>query len=490
MILEMKLPENVKKIVDALIENGYEAYAVGGCVRDSLLNRTPKDWDITTSALPEQVKEIFPHTVDTGIKHGTVTVMLNRVGYEVTTYRIDGKYEDMRHPSEVSFTKSLSEDLLRRDFTINAMAYNEKDGLVDLFGGQEDLKNGIIRCVGDPGARFDEDALRILRAFRFSAQLGFTVEKDTKNAAAARVQNLQKVSAERIRDELCKLILSKNPDRLFDAMDAGVTAVVLPEFDTLVRGGQDAKGLKGVLSGNASSGMRAVKAVSLAGNKDLTDLKDLTAKEELILKWAALLSEYADTDVFKEDIENFTEERGGEKPEDKYRAVSLTGQSEAAEEKKRTGIRNVMNRFKFDNETRDMVVRLVGLHNKKPVFVNDVSMRQLLRRNGEETVKLLFELQSAQCLAESFVSVGGINVGSVKTLEKIKKAKETVKTVIERGDCYSIRQLAVNGRDLIEAGIDEGSKVGETLEFLLDKVIADQSLNDREKLINIACLNY
>ena len=207
----MQLPDSVEKIIHTLETAGYEAYAVGGCVRDALLGLTPDDWDITTSAEPEEVKALFSRTIDTGIKHGTVTVRLNGKSFEVTTYRIDGKYEDGRHPEEVTFTKSLEEDLKRRDFTINAMAVNDRTGIVDLFGGQEDLKAGIIRCVGDPMERFSEDALRMMRAVRFAAKLDFSIEEETKKSISILKDNLRKVSAERIQVELTKLITSKAP---------------------------------------------------------------------------------------------------------------------------------------------------------------------------------------------------------------------------------------------------------------------------------------
>lgn len=189
--MRLRLPEKVKHIIDTLEENGFEAFAVGGCVRDSILARDPKDWDITTSARPEQVKALFRRTVDTGLKHGTVTVLLGDDQYEVTTYRIDGDYEDGRHPKEVTFTSELREDLLRRDFTINAMAYNDRLGLVDLYGGMDDLQKRIIRCVGNADARFEEDALRIMRAVRFSAQLDFTIEEETRRSAASHAGNLR-----------------------------------------------------------------------------------------------------------------------------------------------------------------------------------------------------------------------------------------------------------------------------------------------------------
>ena len=204
----MKIPGNVERIIRTLNDHGYEAYAVGGCVRDTLLDRKRGDWDITTSARPQEVKELFRRTIDTGIQHGTVTVMMDRTGYEVTTYRIDGEYEDGRHPKQVEFTSSLIEDLKRRDFTINAMAYSHETGIVDEFGGVEDLNAKTIRCVGDPMERFTEDALRILRAIRFSAQLDFTIEEQTWNAIRVIAPNIAKVSKERIQVELTKLLLS------------------------------------------------------------------------------------------------------------------------------------------------------------------------------------------------------------------------------------------------------------------------------------------
>ena len=213
-----------------LQNQGYEAFAVGGCVRDAVLGREPDDWDITTSARPEEVKRLFACTVDTGLAHGTVTVLLGREGYEVTTYRIDGSYEDYRHPSQVIFSRNLAEDLRRRDFTINAMAYNREQGLVDIFGGMEDLQRKRIRCVGDPRQRFLEDALRILRAVRFSAQLGFSIEEGTQEALRELAGNLSHVSEERIQMELVKLLLSGHPEFLVQLFDLGIGKVILPEM--------------------------------------------------------------------------------------------------------------------------------------------------------------------------------------------------------------------------------------------------------------------
>lgn len=226
----LELPPKVSRILMVLQSHGYEAFAVGGCVRDAVLGRKPDDWDITTSARPQEVKELFSHTVDTGLAHGTVTVLLGRDGYEVTTYRIDGEYEDCRHPSEVVFSSELEEDLRRRDFTINAMAYNREQGLVDIFGGMEDLQRKQIRCVGEARERFLEDALRILRAVRFSAQLGFSVETATKEALRELAGNLRFVSAERIQTELVKLLLSPHPDFIMMLFELNIDRVILPEI--------------------------------------------------------------------------------------------------------------------------------------------------------------------------------------------------------------------------------------------------------------------
>ena len=224
--MRIQLPEKVSKIINCLTEAGYEAYAVGGCVRDTLLGRTPGDWDITTSAKPAEVKALFGRTIDTGILHGTVTVMLGKEGFEVTTYRIDGEYEDARHPKNVVYTANLLEDLKRRDFTINAMAYNDAEGLIDAFDGIADLKKGVIRCVGDPMDRFGEDALRMLRAVRFAAQLGFSIEEKTRGAIISLAPNLSRISAERIQTELVKLLVSAHPEEMRTVYETGISKVI------------------------------------------------------------------------------------------------------------------------------------------------------------------------------------------------------------------------------------------------------------------------
>lgn len=229
-MIEIQVPEAAKSIIRQLNDHGFEAFVVGGCVRDSLLGRVPEDWDITTSASPTQVKEIFARTVDTGIQHGTVTVLIDRCGYEVTTYRIDGEYEDGRHPKNVEFTGNLLEDLKRRDFTINAMAYSDREGLIDAFGGIKDLKDRMIRCVGNANDRFSEDALRILRAIRFSAQLDFDIERETKKGICHIAPNMIKVSKERVQVELTKLLLSEHPERVIEVYESGISPYISEHF--------------------------------------------------------------------------------------------------------------------------------------------------------------------------------------------------------------------------------------------------------------------
>lgn len=242
-----QLPKNVQIIIDELNRAGYEAYAVGGCVRDMLLFKEPQDWDITTSATPEKMKEIFPKTIDTGIQHGTITVRMGGESYEVTTYRIDGEYEDGRHPKQVQFTSSLREDLRRRDFTINAMAYSDTQGLIDLFEGKKDLKEHRIKAVGNPMERFSEDALRMLRAARFSAQLGFCIEEETKKAMKALAKNLKQVSQERIHTEFIKLLVSPHPEEIMVCYETGLLEQFFPELSDAV-GKRDAKELSRLIS--------------------------------------------------------------------------------------------------------------------------------------------------------------------------------------------------------------------------------------------------
>ena len=427
--MNIQVPEKVNTIIETLLQHGFEAYAVGGCVRDSLLNREADDWDITTSASPYEVKELFRRTIDTGIQHGTVTVMLDKDGFEVTTYRIDGEYEDGRHPKEVLFTKNLEEDLKRRDFTINAMAYNEQTGMVDIFGGVKDLENKIICCVGVAGDRFDEDALRIMRAFRFSAQLGFSIEENTRAAAAERAQNLRKISAERVRVELTKLLLSAHPDRLLWMQKNGVTKIVLPEFDAMLT--------RKLREHNYeyNIGEYTVRVIEQVGTEGTWNKKELQ-----MLRFAALLHAVAKSEVQVTDDQ-------GEQRFSKYREI---GAKKAKE---------VMRRLKFDNETTDMVARLVASH--------------------DDMMELLFELQRAQ------IAAGNPDTAEAK-LSVLAEIKKLHKEVVANGDCVSLKQLAVNGKDIIELGVMPGKQLGEMLEQLLQKVLDNPTLNQKEILLSLA----
>ena len=236
--MHITLPTKVKQIISRLEKADYEAYAVGGCVRDSILKRSPEDWDITTSAKPEVVKRLFSATIDTGLQHGTVTVVIEKEGFEVTTFRLDGDYTDGRHPDRVAFTSSLTEDLRRRDFTINAMAYSEKTGLIDEFDGERDLEDGVIRAVGEACERFSEDALRMLRAIRFAGQLNFKIEEKTFDAIKELSSNISKVSVERIAKELEKLLLSGNPEYIALVYETGIFSVIAPEVAKLFENGE------------------------------------------------------------------------------------------------------------------------------------------------------------------------------------------------------------------------------------------------------------
>lgn len=434
----IQIPEKVNKIIKRLQEHGYDAYAVGGCVRDSLLGRIPADWDITTSAKPMEVKALFKRTVDTGLQHGTVTVLLDKEGFEVTTYRIDGEYEDSRHPKEVIFTGKLEEDLKRRDFTINAMAYNDREGLVDVFGGARDLKQKIIRCVGEPGERFTEDALRILRAVRFSAQLGFMIEEDTAKAAGELAHTLKKISAERIHTELVKLLLSPHPAYLRTAWELGITKVVLPEFDAMMKTPQKNP------HHCYSVGEHTLKALE-------------TVPEERILRLALLFHDMGKPEKRSTDETGIDHFYGHQK-------VS----AEIA--------RKVMRRLRFDNDTLDKVTKLVLWH-ECPWECNGYSVRKVLCRIGPQLFELLLNMRRADVLAQS-------TYRREEKLEKLRQSRELYEKIMERGDCISLKKLAVSGRDLIEAGMKPGKELGETLERLLELVLREPEKNTKEYLLS------
>ena len=299
----IEMPVQVEEILGKLREHGYEAFAVGGCVRDAILGRIPGDWDITTSAHPEEVKQVFGHTIDTGLQHGTVTVMRDHIGYEITTYRIDGEYEDGRHPKEVVFTAELREDLRRRDFTINAMAYSHETGLVDIFGGTEDLAARRIRCVGDAGERFTEDALRILRAVRFSAQLGFSIEEMTWQALCELAPSLVHVSKERVQVELTKTLLSDRPEYIWKTEAAGLAPYISKTFPEVFAAWKDRKRISGAAAHlPAEKALRWAYFLAPAGEESCVRvLRELKMDNDTIDK-AKILSRFAFTQIEPEEV--------------------------------------------------------------------------------------------------------------------------------------------------------------------------------------------
>ena len=471
--MKINMPDNVSFIIDRLAEKGYEAYAVGGCVRDTMLGRVPEDWDITTSAKPMEIKSSFHRTIDTGIQHGTVTVMLNGIGYEVTTYRIDGEYEDSRHPKKVDFTDSLRLDLERRDFTINAMAYNDTSGLVDCFGGKEDLENGIIRCVGDAGERFDDDALRILRAVRFSGQFGFDIEEKTKRAMEEHAANLRRISAERIRVELVKLITSKDSGRIRTAWETGMTAVFLPEFDIMMD----------TLQYNPhhvfSVGEHSIRCVEVMnyffGRKgsgfDVSDIPDgclgrvkdfahtLAKKTQTALCLTMLLHDCAKPNVIKID-------EGG--------IGHFAGHPQESEKM----AFDIMHRLTFDNDTIRLV-KLLVLHHDYRIEPDEKAVRRAASKVGSENMRLLFLVQYADVLAQNPDTY-------MEKLYRIERVWDLFEEAEKSEVPLSLADLAVSGRDLIAAGIKPGPNMGRILYGLLDYVIECPEENNYSFLINMA----
>lgn len=405
-MVRIALPKDVKHIIGVLMENGYEAYAVGGCVRDSILGRVPGDWDITTSALPMQVKGLFRRTVDTGIQHGTVTVMLGRNGYEVTTYRIDGKYEDSRHPESVEFTPKLEEDLKRRDFTINAMAYNDEHGIVDIFDGVGDLQRKIIRCVGNAHDRFDEDALRILRAVRFSAQLGFGIEENTAGAAKELAVNLKRISSERIHTEFNKMLKSAHPDYFSVADAIGIMEIVLPEYHVM-------------------------------------SAEDKAFVGALARECACLLPE-------------------------RYAAM-LFMSGRYSEEGPADTAKRVLKRLKLDNDTintASMLLRFGMLE----ITDDESRIRHIIYETGDKNILRILDFRAAyeKCIGNDIADV--------------RRMYDICNMIFERGDCVSLKNLAITGKELIAMGVPAGRQMGEILNSLLMLVLDNPQLNDREQL--------
>lgn len=438
--MQIELPEKVKLIIHTLTAAGFEAYAVGGCIRDSLLGRIPQDWDITTSAFPEQVKALFRKTIDTGIKHGTVTVLMDREGFEVTTYRIDGEYEDARHPKEVIFTRNLAEDLKRRDFTINAMAYNESNGLVDAFDGAGDLKRRVIRCVGNPRERFTEDALRMLRAVRFGAQLGFSIEEHTKAAIGELAPSLKRISAERIQTELVKLLVSDHPEEVRTLYETGISREIFPWLDEMMNTKQNNP-----------------HHCYTVGEHTLVTLKNVPADK--VLRLTMLFHDMAKPRCLTVDEAGIYHFKGH--PQEGARMAG-----------------EVMRQLKFDNDTIARVKALILWHDDNPP-VTPANIRRAIHRVGLRQYPDLFAVKRADTMGKNPSQQADM-------LAYIDDYEAQYRQIIEEEQCISLKELAVDGSDLIAAGMKPGKNIGETLDYLLRRVLENPEYNNRETLLKLA----
>ena len=437
----ISIENNANLILEKLEANGYEAYIVGGCVRDSLLQIKPQDWDICTDALPQEVMSVFKNfkLVPTGLKHGTVGIILDGKIYETTTYRIDGKYLNNRKPEEVIFTSSLKEDLSRRDFTINSLAYNEKDGLVDYFQGYEHLKKRSIKAVGNPKERFEEDALRMLRAIRFACQLNFKIEEDTLKAIEQKAPLLKNISKERIRDEFSKILLTDYPSRGIKLLlKAKLLEFIAPELIACIGFNQH----------------------NPCHDKDVFNhtlaVLDNTPKK-LVIRLAALLHDIGKPHTFSMDEKNI-------------------GHFYGHHLKSEVLARGFLERLRFDNKTIERVSILVREHMSKFNEVSDKGVKRLINRVGVENVFDLFTLQIAD--------IKGCKPRH--DFNKILKVKSRVEKILNNQEPLMIKDLKVTGYDLMDIGISPGAKMGEILEKLLQVVLEKPELNDREKLLKIA----
>ena len=437
----IQLPEGAAFVLDRLTRAGYPAYVVGGCVRDALLGIAPKDWDVCTAATPEEMQRVFAgcHVVETGLKHGTLTVVVDHVPYEVTTFRVDGDYTDHRHPDQVRFVADVREDLARRDFTVNAMAYHPDTGLVDAFHGREDLAAGVIRCVGDPGKRFGEDALRILRALRFASVYGFAMEEQTARAVHSLKTTLHGVAAERIRVELGKLLCGRGAEAILrDCAD--VIMEVLPALSPMKDFDQRTPYHRYDVWEHTIRTVGAVQPVEA-------------------LRWTMLLHDSGKPACFTLD------EKG-------------QGHAFGHGEKSVKIAREVMADLRVDNATRDRVLTLVARHDM-PLSDRPRVLRRCLHDMGEETLRQLIEVQRAD--------ERGKGVHPMEEIDARAQAlNAALDAVLATNPCVMLRQLAVRGSDLTVAGIPGGKAVGECLRYLLEQVMEDTLPNDRDALLRAA----
>lgn len=437
--MNIELSRGAEKILDTLENAGYEAYVVGGAVRDSLMGKTPSDYDIATNAQPYQIKSLFSRTIDTGIKYGTVTVIDNKVGYEVTTYREEVGY-DMRRPQSVNYISSLDGDLKRRDFTVNAMAYNPKRGLADNYGGQNDLKNGIIRCVGDAEERFKEDALRMLRAVRFAACMGFEPDEETARAIRKCAVLIKNISAERIMSELNKILLCDRPERISLLYDTGLLRCILPELCKCFRTEQNNK------YHIYNVGKHITEAVKYTPN-------------DLVLRWAALLHDIGKPSCASCDSNGIYHFYGHHRESARM-------------------ANDFLHKLRMDKDfIRDVIV-LVENHDVR-IEATPAGVKRMMARTGEELFFKLLLLQEADNRAKNPKYLD-------EKLSKLQEVYNIYSRIIAEGQPYTVSQLQINGRDMIKAGFRTGREIGDVLKLLLEEVVIDPSLNTRDYLIKRA----
>ena len=442
--LTITLPADVAALLAMLRDAGYPAYAVGGCVRDALLGIEPHDWDICTSALPAQMQQVFRglHTVETGLKHGTLTVVVSHVPYEITTFRVDGAYTDHRHPDTVSFVDNIAEDLSRRDFTVNAMAWSPDAGLVDLFGGREDLAAGVIRCVGEPALRFDEDALRVLRALRFASVYDFTIDPATDAAARKLAPSLAGVAGERIREELLKLLCGRGAGRILRAYP-DILSEIIPEIRPMI--GYDQQ-----------------------NHHHSYDLWEHTVRAvenmppEADLRLAMLLHDTG------KPLVRTTDEHG----EGHYRGHQQASAEIAA---------RAADTLRLDNATRDRVLLLVRYHDiplrteSGEINLDRSFLLRKLNRFGETDLRDLIRIHRADRIATGYSS-------PEREDRRMKERLDALDALLAEKPCYTLKDLAVNGHDLQAAGL-RGKEIGETLQRLLEDVMDGRVENSRDALL-------
>ena len=439
--LIVELPSEVRIILDTLNKAGHEGYIVGGCVRDALMGRIPDDWDITTSATPDVVKGIFPKTYDTGLKHGTITVRINSNSYEITTYRVESDYKDYRRPSSVEFVGDIALDLGRRDFTMNAIAYHPNEGFIDPYHGMEDISKGIIRSVRDPQERFTEDALRILRGVRFSAQLGFEIEEETLAAMLKCAHLLGYISMERIREEMMKILLSDRPEKLIDMYKWDLLPYVLPELIPCFETPQNHP------HHSYNVGIHTIKAVQ-------------QMPKEPVIRLAMLLHDIGKPPTHTRDqagVDHF------------YGHVPL-GEKMSKE---------ILRRLRFDNETIRKVTTLVEYHDfhiEKVLTRN--SIKKVLCQIGEELFEKLLIIQEADARAQNPLKLE-------PKLQVLDETRVIYKEIIASQECYTIKDLAIDGKDIASLGIKPGKQVGQLLQKALEYVIRYPDRNNKQQLLEM-----